>query len=63
MKADYLHCEHVVEMATDWMEGALAPAERVELEVHLVTCAGCVAYIEQMRRSTRILRPPRSART
>lgn len=55
MTAEYLHCEQVVEMASDWMEGALSTADRVGLEVHLVTCAGCVAYIAQLKLSQQVL--------
>jgi anti-sigma factor RsiW len=42
-------CQSLVEVATDWMDGGLPPDERVEVELHIATCAGCIAYIEQLR--------------
>ena len=42
-------CQMLVELVTDWLEGALPEPTRTELELHVATCAGCIAYIEQMR--------------
>ena len=42
-------CQEVVELITDYLEGALSP-ERAELfEQHLDLCVGCEWYLEQMR--------------
>lgn len=49
MIPEHLSCRMLVEEATEWMEGGLDPDRRVELEVHLVTCVGCTAYVEQLR--------------
>jgi anti-sigma factor RsiW len=39
----------VVELVTDYLEGAL-PADQAErLERHLDTCPGCAEYLEQLR--------------
>ena len=44
-------CREVVELVTEYLEGAM-PAERVDLfEQHLMWCEGCDVYLEQMRRS------------
>ncbi|MGH2947370.1 MAG: anti-sigma factor family protein [Solirubrobacteraceae bacterium] len=42
-------CRHVVEIVTDYFEGALDPRERVRLEQHVSLCQGCSAYVDQMR--------------
>jgi anti-sigma factor RsiW len=39
----------LVELVTDWLEGELPEPTRAELELHVATCAGCIAYVEQMR--------------
>lgn len=46
---DPLDCKMLVELVTDWLEGDLAEPTRSELELHVATCAGCIAYVEQMR--------------
>jgi hypothetical protein len=46
---DHITCREVVELVTDYLEGALA-SEEVELfEQHLNFCDGCDAYVDQMR--------------
>jgi anti-sigma factor RsiW len=47
--ADDLTCVQVVELVTDYLEGALPAAEAERLERHLVTCPGCSEYLEQLR--------------
>ena len=44
-----LSCREVVELVTDYLEGALDDEERTRFEVHLVFCSGCERYLEQMR--------------
>jgi len=46
-----LACIEVVEMATDYLEGAMPARKRRLLEQHLAGCDGCDAYLEQMRRT------------
>ncbi|MEO8264502.1 MAG: zf-HC2 domain-containing protein [Ilumatobacteraceae bacterium] len=46
---DTFDCKMLVELVTDWLEGALPEPTRSELELHVATCAGCIAYVEQMR--------------
>ena len=46
---DHITCQEVVELITDYIEGAL-PADHVELfEQHLNLCQGCEWYVDQMR--------------
>jgi anti-sigma factor RsiW len=42
-------CQELVEVITDYLEGALSAAERERFETHLDECPGCVAYLDQMR--------------
>jgi anti-sigma factor RsiW len=42
-------CVDVVEIMTDYLEGALPADEARRLERHLTTCPGCTEYVEQMR--------------
>jgi anti-sigma factor RsiW len=42
-------CQELVELVTDYLEGAMPPADRDRFEQHLVLCDGCASYVEQMR--------------
>jgi anti-sigma factor RsiW len=44
-----LECRELVELVTDYLEGALPPEERARFEQHLVICSGCAAYVRQLR--------------
>jgi anti-sigma factor RsiW len=44
-----IDCIEVVELVTDYLEGALDQATRDEIEAHLVLCAPCQTYLDQMR--------------
>jgi anti-sigma factor RsiW len=46
---DAFDCQMLVELVTDWLEGALPDDTRQALELHVATCSGCLAYIEQMK--------------
>jgi anti-sigma factor RsiW len=39
----------MVELVTDYFEGALAPETRARFETHISRCGDCTAYLEQMR--------------
>jgi len=49
-----LTCQELVELVTDYFEGALSPADRERFEQHLDVCPGCVTYVEQMRETVRL---------
>lgn len=49
MNHDYLTCREMVELVTEYLEGAMPPRERAIFEAHLAVCPGCTAYFEQMR--------------
>ena len=42
-------CQEVVELVTDYLDGALAPEDLARFEHHLTICDGCVWYVEQIR--------------
>jgi anti-sigma factor RsiW len=46
---EHVSCQEVVELVTDYLEGAL-PAEQAALfEQHLNFCDGCDWYVDQLR--------------
>jgi anti-sigma factor RsiW len=53
---DELTCRELVELVTDYLEGALPPAERARFEAHLAECPGCEAYLGQMHGTVAVLR-------
>lgn len=44
-----ISCQQVVELVTEYLEGALAPEEIARFEEHLSLCDGCAWYVEQIR--------------
>ena len=44
-------CRKLVEVITGYLEGRLSIEDRTRFEQHVVTCAGCTAYVEQMRQT------------
>lgn len=51
--ADELTCQELVELVTDYLEGALPAHERARFDEHLANCRHCRVYLEQMRRTIR----------
>jgi anti-sigma factor RsiW len=49
-----LTCKEFVEVITAYLDGALAPAEAARVDQHLAGCAGCRAYLSQMRQTVRV---------
>jgi predicted anti-sigma-YlaC factor YlaD len=50
-----LTCRELVEIVTDYLEGAMPAGERLRFEEHLVICPGCTNYLEQMRQTIRVV--------
>jgi anti-sigma factor RsiW len=42
-------CRELVELVTDYFDGALPEADRADFEQHVALCPGCAFYLEQMR--------------
>ncbi len=49
-----MNCKTLVELVTEYLEGALPDEERARLEAHLSRCEGCTAYLEQLRTTIRL---------
>lgn len=52
---DVMNCQEFVELVTDYLEGALSPADQARFEAHLDYCDPCIVYIEEMRLAIRAL--------
>ena len=56
-----LTCQELVELVTEYLEGALNEHDRLDFERHLVWCSWCRDYLEQMRTTIELTgRPDRS---
>lgn len=51
---EQLSCQELVELVTDYLEGALPAADRARFDEHLAICEGCRMYVEQMRTTLRV---------
>jgi anti-sigma factor RsiW len=49
--AEQLSCQELVELVTDYLEGALTAEEVTRFESHIGRCDGCNVYLEQMRQT------------
>lgn len=47
--SDDLPCVAFVQLVTDYLEGALEPRRRAEVDHHLGECPGCRTVLEQWR--------------
>jgi anti-sigma factor RsiW len=48
-----LSCQELVELVTDYLEGALPAELHQRFDEHIAHCSGCQAYLEQMRGTIR----------
>jgi anti-sigma factor RsiW len=46
-----LTCKEMVELVTDYLEGALPLDMRRRFDQHLTACDPCITYVEQMRQT------------
>ena len=46
---DDLPCRELVELVTDYLEGALPESERRRFDAHLAECDACALYVRQLR--------------
>jgi anti-sigma factor RsiW len=50
-----LTCQELVELVTDYFEGALSARDRARFERHIGGCPHCSTYLDQMRITIRTL--------
>jgi anti-sigma factor RsiW len=50
-----VNCRQVVELMTDYIEGALSPVDRARFEEHIAGCDGCRAYLAQLQTTRQVL--------
>ena len=46
---DDITCRELVELVSDYIDGALPPADFARFEEHLGICEACVTYVDQIR--------------
>jgi anti-sigma factor RsiW len=49
-----LTCRNLVELVSDYLEGALSPQDRARFDRHLAGCTNCTEYVEQFRETIRL---------
>jgi anti-sigma factor RsiW len=49
-----LVCQEVVELVTDYLEGALSAVDHRRFEAHLADCPHCTEYLAQIRETIRL---------
>jgi predicted anti-sigma-YlaC factor YlaD len=50
-----LTCQELVELVTDYLEGAMPRTERARFEEHLAICEGCTEYLRQVRTTIEVI--------
>ncbi len=50
-----LVCRDVTELVSDYLERALPVRQRLAVRLHLLRCEACRRYIDQMRKTVRLL--------
>jgi anti-sigma factor RsiW len=49
-----LACQEIVELVTDYLEGAMEAPLRASFETHLAGCPHCTHYLEQIEATIRV---------
>jgi predicted anti-sigma-YlaC factor YlaD len=49
-----VNCHELVELITDYLEGAMSQEMRARVDEHLVDCDGCTAFLDQFRTTIRV---------
>lgn len=42
-------CREVIDLVTEYLEGAMTPETRTDVELHLNYCDGCSTFLDQIR--------------
>jgi len=48
-------CRELVELITEYLEDRLSPIDRTRFETHLAGCEACRTYLDQFRKTIRVL--------
>lgn len=48
-------CKELVELVTDYLDGALPPRDAARFEEHIVSCPPCHTHLAQMRRTIEVV--------
>ncbi len=51
---DAINCQELVELVTDYLEGALSTADLRRFEEHLAGCGKCTEYLAQLEATIRV---------
>ena len=49
-------CQEVVELASEYLEGAMTTGQMTRFELHLNLCDGCSSFVEQVRATVGLAR-------
>jgi predicted anti-sigma-YlaC factor YlaD len=52
---EQLSCRELVELVTDYLEGALSEIDQARFEDHIGPCDACRIYVEQMRQTIELV--------
>jgi predicted anti-sigma-YlaC factor YlaD len=50
-----LTCQELVELVSDYLEGALDEVTAERFDQHLALCGGCQTYLEQLKESVSLM--------
>ena len=50
-----MSCKELVELVTDYLDGALPAHDRARFEEHLAECPWCVEYVAQIERTVALV--------
>ncbi len=45
---EQLSCQELVELVTEYLEGALSAEDRERFDAHIAACDGCRTYLQQI---------------
>jgi anti-sigma factor RsiW len=48
-------CQELVELVTDYLEGALSPGDLRRFEEHIAVCHACTEYLRQLRQTIQLV--------
>ncbi|MDX6507735.1 MAG: hypothetical protein QOG06_2379 [Gaiellaceae bacterium] len=52
---EQLSCQELVELVTDYLEGALPESDHARFDAHIARCDACKIYLAQMRETIELV--------